>query len=97
MELYFFFLPPYITPRCADAPKVKIPTKSHASVVKPIVPKGVNVLKNIVLNQQKLSFIDHDTKKHKDLDKKNYKLTVPDTSDSSKRFVRMEWVRTRPI
>ena len=90
MELYFFFLPPYITPRCADAPKVEIPTKSRAPLVKPIVPKGVNVLKNILLNQQKLSFIDHDTKKQKDLDRKNYKLTMWDTSDSPKHFVPME-------
>ena len=97
MELDFFLLLPYITPRCSDASKMKIPTKSCAPLVKPIVPKGVNVLKNILLNQQKLSFIDHDTKKQKDLDRKNYKLTVQDTSDSPKRFVPMEWARTRPI
>ena len=87
------FLSPYILPRRSNALKVRIPKKSGAPLIAPLVLKGVKVLKDILSNLWKLSFCDHDTKKQKYLDKKNYMVKVRDTSNELKKLVPMEWAR----
>ena len=58
-----------------------------------MVPKGVKVLMDIMSSLRKLSFVDHDTKKHIELDHQKYMDTVQDTPDAPKRLVTKEWAR----
>ena len=48
-------------------------------------------MKNIMPNLQKLSFIDHDTNKVRDLDRNKYMKLLKETLNSPKYFVPMEW------
>ena len=84
---------PYILPRWISAPKFKIPKQTWAMPIAPLVPKGVKVLMDIMSNLWKLSFVDHDKNKHKELDCQNYMDTVQDTPYAPKWFVVKEWVR----
>ena len=77
-------VPPYIPPRCSDAPKVKISKRTWVLLIAPLVPKGVKASIDIFLILWKLSFVDHDTKKQKYLDRVNYRMTVQDTLDALK-------------
>ena len=65
-------MPPYVPPRCRDAPRVTIPKRIGAPLIVPLVPKEVKVLKDIFPNVRKLSYADHDMKVQADLDRQNY-------------------------
>ena len=86
-------MPPYIPPRHNDALKVTNPKKAWAPLIVALVPKGMKVLKDIMSNVRKLSFVDHDTKRQIDLDLQNYMDTIQDTPKAPKRFVAKEWAR----
>ena len=69
-------MPPSITPRYTDALKLKNPKQTGVPLITPLVPKGVKVLMDSIPNLRKLSFVDHDTKKHRGMDQKKYMDTV---------------------
>ena len=74
-----------------DAPRVTIPSKGHATLVAPKIPKGMTVLPDIMPQLQNLSFEDLDTIKLLDLDRKNNLKLVKYTPDSLNQFVAMKW------
>ena len=69
-------MPPYIPPRRNDAPRVIIPKKAGTPLIIPLLPKGMKILKGIMWNVRKLSFVDHDTKSQTYLDRQYYMDTV---------------------
>ena len=77
-------IPPYIPPKRIDSLKVKIPQQTGAPLIVPLVPKGVKVLMDIMLNLRKLYFADHDMKNHRDLELRNYMDIVQDTPEAPK-------------
>ena len=47
---------------------------------------------DIIMNLRKLSFVDHDTRNHRDLDRQKTMNIVQDTPEEPKQFVAKEWV-----
>ena len=86
-------MPPYITPRRTNDLKLKNPKQIGVPLIMPLVPKGVKLLMDSIPNLRKLSFIDHDTKKHKGMDCKKYMDTIQETLDGPNKFVAKEWAR----
>ena len=74
-----------------DVSWVSIPSKGYAALVAPKIPKGMIVLHDIVPKLQKLNFEDSDTRKIRDLDRKNYMKMVRDMHDSSNQLFAMKW------
>ena len=71
-------LPPYIPPRRTYVPQVTIPSKGSTTLVAPKIPKGMIVLHDIMPQLQNLSFEDPDTRKIRDLNRKNNMKLVKD-------------------
>ena len=84
-------LPPYIPPRRTEAPWVSVPSKGHATLVAPKIPKRMIILYDTMPQLQKLAFEDSNTRKIRYLDRKNYMKVVRDMPDSLNRFVAMKW------
>ena len=82
---------PYIPPRRMDVSWVSIPSKGYAALVVPKIPKGMTILHDIVPKLQKLNFEDSETRKLRDLDRKNYMKLVRDMPDSPNQLVAMKW------
>ena len=65
-------MPPYVSPRCKDAPKFTVPKGAKTPLIMPLIPRGVKVVKDILSNVETLSYVDHDTKPQIDLEHIKY-------------------------
>ena len=75
---------PYIPPRHTDAPRVTIQKKVGEPLIVSLLLKGMKVMKDVMMNVRKLSFVDHDTKSQIDLDHQNYMDNVQDMLEAPK-------------
>ena len=74
-------MPPYVSPRCKDAPKFTVPKGAKTPLITPLIPRGVKVVKDILSNVETLSYVDHDTKPRVYLDRNKYMKIVQDTPE----------------
>ena len=59
----------------------------------PIVSIGVQVMKNIIPNFKKMTFVNHDLQKFPELAMDKYMVVIKDIENSPMNLVLMEWAR----